>query len=374
MFLSRILITDFKNIADADLEFSDKLNCITGSNGSGKTNLLDAVYSLSMCKSFFNFQDSFSVRYGSENCAISGYYNMDDGTLNKIGLAIYITGRQEGKILKKNDKAYQRFADHIGLLPIVMVSPQDSSLINLGAEERRRFINALLSQINREYLNKIQRYNRVLSQRNKLLKDKNVASELLQVLDNRLCESAGYIYESRKKLCKLLNESVQYYYGELSGNREKVRISYESELSKYTPEEVLKRAYERDILMGFTTSGIHRDDLIFELACGAEDFHLLKKSASQGQQKCFQTALKLAQFDIMKQRSGGLAPILLLDDIFDKLDMERVENLLQMVSGRNFGQIFITDSNKIRMEALVEKVGGRGRNFEVVSGTIIERV
>ncbi|MBR4802456.1 MAG: DNA replication and repair protein RecF [Bacteroidales bacterium] len=369
MFLSRILITDFKNIAEADLNFSPRLNCISGSNGSGKTNLLDAVYSLSMAKSFFNFQDVFSVRHGKEAAALAGYYSMDDGSVSKIGLAVY-GGDREGKVLKCNDKAYKRLSDHIGLLPVVMVSPSDSNLINLSAEERRRFLNALLSQIDRQYLEKTQRYNKILSQRNRLLKDESMSVELLEVVDSQLCDNARYIFNARQGLCSLLQESVQKHYSDLSGGKEKVRITYQSELQKHTLEEILKRNFERDRMMGFTVGGVHRDDIAFEMEISDEGYHLLKRCASQGQQKCFQIALKMAQFGIMKK--DGRRPILLLDDVFDKLDMDRVENLLQMVSGEDFGQIFITDSNKVRMDALVEKVGGSSRNFEVSEGKVSE--
>ena len=371
MFLSRILITDFKNIAEADLNFSPSLNCISGANGSGKTNILDAVYFLSMSKSFFNFQDSFSIRHGADSAALAGYYPMDDGTVSKIGLAVY-GGNREGKTLKCNDKAYKRLSDHIGLLPIVMVSPSDSNLINLSAEERRRFLNSLLSQMDRLYLEKAQRYNKTLAQRNRLLKDEKPSGELLDVLDVQLCENAVYIFEARQKLCSLLQERVQEHYCSLSGGKEKVRLVYQSELQKHPLEEILEKNLERDRIMGFTTGGVHRDDIAFEMETGDEGFHLLKRCASQGQQKCFQIALKVAQYGIMKEGGKGTKPILLLDDVFDKLDMARVENLLQMVSGEDFGQIFITDSNKVRMDALVEKVGGSCRNFEVSQGKISE--
>ncbi len=369
MFLSRILITDFKNIAGADLEFSSGLNCISGSNGSGKTNLLDAVYSLSMAKSFFNFQDSFSIRDGKDCAAVAGYYSMDDGSVNKIGLGIY-GGSREGKNLKCNDKAYKRLSDHIGLLPVVMVSPSDSNLINLSAEERRRFLNALLSQMDNIYLEKLQRYNKTLAQRNRLLKEENPSVELLSVLDSQLCENADYVFQARQRLCSDLQESVQKHYTQLSGGKETVRITYQSELQKRPLEEILKKNFDRDRVMGFTISGIHRDDVAFEMKSPAQDFNLLRRCASQGQQKCFQIALKMAQFGIMRKGGKSSTPILLLDDVFDKLDMGRVENLLQMVSGEDFGQIFITDSNKVRMDALVEKVGGSARNFEVSSGKI----
>jgi len=372
MFLSRILITDFKNIASADLGFSDKLNCISGRNGSGKTNLLDAVYSLSMAKSYFNVQDAFSIRYGSQAYSVAGYYSMDDGTTNKIGMSVVSDGKSESKTLKKNDKAYKRLADHIGILPIVMVSPQDSSLINMAAEERRRFMNALLSQIDRLYLDRLQRYNKVLSQRNKVLKDFNVQDELLQVFDTQLAENAAYIFEARKKLAAMLDDNVQHHYSGLSGDNEKVRLTYQSEMNRYGMDEILRKNLDRDKIMGFTTGGIHRDDLLFDISSEEGEYHLLRRTASQGQQKCFQIALKLAQFDIMKERSDGRNPILLLDDVFDKLDMARVENLLQMVSGNDFGQIFVTDSNKVRMDALVDKVGGRCSNFEVSDGKITE--
>lgn len=372
MFLSKITVTDFKNIRLAELSFSGKLNCISGNNGVGKTNLLDAVYSLSMTKSFFNYQDSFSIRHGAEAAALNGTYVMDDGSLTTIGLAIYGKGPQEGKLLKREGRTYKRLSDHIGLFPIVMVSPSDTSLINLSGRERRRFMDALLSQVDREYLFKLQRYNKLIAQRNGLLKNSEDNEELTEAIDVQLTSLASYIYDKRKNLAELLNQSVGEYYAKVSGRAESVAVRYTSDLEKMPLDEVLKKNRERDRMMGFTTSGIHRDDLDFEITSADGEFHPLKSCASQGQQKCFLIALKLSQFAIMKRLFGGTAPILLLDDIFDKLDMSRVEYLLQLVVGEDFSQIFITDSNKVRMEKLVKKIGGECKSFEVEQGNIKE--
>lgn len=376
MYLKELRILNFKNLAEDSLVFSPKINCISGNNGAGKTNLLDAVWFLSMTKSFFHYPDSFSIRHEEGECALHGTYQMDDGTINRIGLAIGKTSSKNllsDKTLKRNDKNYKRFSEHIGLIPIVMVSPSDTAIINSGGEERRRFINQLISQIDKKYLAEHQNYNKLLMQRNKILKGDNgeVSKELLESIDHYLCSSAEYIFKKREEICSLLNEQItQYYYSQLSGDEEVVKLKYASDLHKGELKELLEKNFERDLIYKYTTTGIHRDDFLFEIGTDETELYPLKRCGSQGQQKCFLIALKLAQYSIMKELNGGVAPILLLDDIFDKLDMKRVEYLLSMVSEDAFGQIFITDSNKVRMAALVEKVGSSCRNFTVEDGQV----
>lgn len=378
MYLNELRILNFKNLAEDSLVFSPKINCISGNNGEGKTNLLDAVWFLSMTKSFFHYPDSFSISHDAQECSLIGSYRMDDGTLNKIHITVGKTSSKNllsDKSLKRNDKLCKRFSEHIGLIPIVMVSPSDTAIINSGGEERRRFINQLISQIDKEYLIEHQNYNKLLSQRNKILKgeDGEVSKELVESIDFYLCKSAEYIYKKREEICRLLNEQITAgYYRQLSGDEEVVKLRYASDLHKGGLKELLEKNFERDLLYKYTTAGIHRDDFLFEIGTKETELYPLKRCGSQGQQKCFLISLKLAQYSIMKELNGGVAPILLLDDIFDKLDMKRVEYLLSMVSEDGFGQIFITDSNKVRMAALVEKVGSSCKNFTVEDGIVKE--
>ena len=342
-----------------------------------------------MTKSFFHFPDSFSILHGAVSAALNGTYSMDDGTENKISLGLVAKKQQrddagtlEEKALKRNGKNYKKLSEHIGLLPIVMVSPSDVALVNSGGEERRKFVNALLSQVDNEYLIKIQNYYRLLAQRNKLLKDEKYSVDLLDTLNVQMDENATYIYGKRKELCENLSGPVAEFYKKLSGGKEDVRLRYISDLDKMRFNELMNKYLERDKIFKFTTAGIHKDDVVFEISETVEPmqspdlpanempYYPIKRCGSQGQQKCFLIALKLAQFSIMKDLNKGIAPILLLDDVFDKLDMQRVEYLLGLVAGDSFGQIFITDSNKVRMGKLVHSIGGESREFEVSGGEV----
>lgn len=365
MYLNRILISNFKNIRDADLVFSKKINCVSGNNGEGKTNLLDAIYYLSMTKSYFNMSDAYTFTFGEEAAALNGTYVKEDQTEDKISIGIKSGGE---KTVKKNDKAYSRISEHIGVIPIVMVSPADTSLINGSGEERRRFVNSILSQVDKEYLKRIQRYNQLLIQRNKLLKMYPVSYDLLDTITEQMSPDAYYVYSKRKELCNRLQELAKEYYDKLSGSKENISLGYESELDEFIDSEnqalvqMFSKVRERDLVLKYTSSGIQRDDIDF---CLGE--HPIKKCGSQGQQKSFLIALKLAQFALMKQLHG-VTPILLLDDVFDKLDMQRVEYLLSMVASTNFGQIFISDSNKVRMSKIVHSITNELHGFEVVNG------
>lgn len=362
MYLKKISITNFKNISEVQINFSSKINCITGINGAGKTNLLDAVYYLSMTKSFFSGLDQYTMKYDSEITTLHGEYLREDGTEEKISLSLDMEGE---KHIKRNSKSYTRLSDHVGLIPIVMVSPADTSLINEGGDERRKFLNAILSQLDREYLRKLQNYNQLLIQRNKLLKGPNISGELLSTFSEQLSFNASYIYKSRRELCDKLLPLVSEFYNLLSGGSETIGIEYKSDLQGASLLDLLDQNNERDRLFKFTTVGIQRDDLVFMM-----NGYPIRKCGSQGQQKSFLISLKLAQFSIMKD-IHSVPPILLLDDVFDKLDMLRVEYLLRLVASDFFGQIFISDSNKVRISSILDSIDRDSISLEIVNGHII---
>lgn len=359
MYLKRLILSNFKNILSADLSFSPKINCIYGDNGEGKTNLLDAIYYLSMTKSFLFSSDHFAYTHGSSEAALHGVYDLS-GAEEKISMAIRSSGE---KVVKRNGKTYQRISEHIGLLPVVIISPSDTSLIMDSGEERRRFMNIFLSQTDKEYLRCTMSYNRALLQRNKLLKGDAAPSQiLLDVFSEKMDHDAAYIYSCRKQLAQTLTEVASRFYSELSGGKEHVSMEYVSDLNKATMKELLSKSLERDMLFKYTTTGIQRDDLSFLI-----EEHPMKKCASQGQQKSFLISLKLAQLSIMRS-IYGYSPILLLDDVFDKLDMKRVGYLINMVAKEDFGQIFITDSNKVRISEIVRSLDKESKFYNVTGG------
>ena len=409
MYLRKLKVINFKNIREATLQFSPKINCILGNNGGGKTNLLDAIYYLSMTKSFFNIPENYAVTFGEQSMGLIGDYMLQEKS-ERIHLAIKLPdaagasqpgaqASQQGigenqpgsnqlgttasqparneKQLWRNEKRIAKFSSHIGLLPIVMVSPQDAILVNGSGDERRRFLNFILSQTDPLYLSNIQNYNALLAQRNKLLKlcagtgARSAATrgwdELIQTITLQMESPAAYVHAKRQELAESLSQYTAQYYKELSGNREAVTMRYQSDLNSSTPKEIFQRSQQQDLRFGYTTAGPHRDDMLFFI----EGFPI-KKVGSQGQQKSFLIALKLAQFQIIKQISGKL-PILLLDDLFDKLDMTRVEYLLSLVAGETFGQIFITDSNKVRINQILARVDSTAKSFEVHGGTYREQ-
>ena len=358
--LEKIVVSDFRNIELQELEFSPNINCISGNNGEGKTNLLDAIYYLSMTKSAFATSDKFTFRHGTEEFSISGTYRMENGLSSRF--ALRMTAKGEKKV-KRDDKQYPRVSEHIGVLPIVMVSPSDISLVSESGEERRRFVNAVLSQMDGAYMSALQQYNRLLLQRNKMLKDMSPDRSLLEVIDMKMAYLAEPIHNARKQFVEQLKPVVAEYYRTLSGGSEKVDIDYESDLFKGPLDQLLAASYEKDRILKYTTAGLQRDDFSFTM-----DGWPIRRHGSQGQQKSFLVSLKFAQYEIMKN-NYGFAPILLLDDVFDKLDMGRISNLLQMVSGKDFGQIFITDSNKVRMSGIVDGLTQDRAYFDTVSGT-----
>lgn len=358
--LEKIVISDFRNIELQELEFSPNINCISGNNGEGKTNLLDAIYYLSMTKSAFASSDKYTFRYGTEEFSISGTYRMENGLSSRFSLKMTTKGEKK---VKRDDKVYGRVSEHVGILPIVMVSPADISMVSESGEERRRFVNAVLSQMDREYMTSLQQYNRLLQQRNKMLKEMDPDRSLLEVIDMRMSALAEPIYQARKKFVEDLKPIIAEYYKAVSGGSEQVDIEYESELSKASLEELLAVSYEKDRILKYTTAGLQRDDFAFKM-----NGWPIRRHGSQGQQKSFLVSLKFAQYEIMK-KNYGFAPVLLLDDVFDKLDMGRISNLLEMVSGKDFGQIFITDSNKVRMSGIVDGLTQDRAYFETTAGT-----
>lgn len=358
--LEKIVISDFRNIQLQELEFSPNVNCISGNNGEGKTNLLDAIYYLSMTKSAFASSDKFNFRHGTEEFSIAGTYKMENGLSSRFALRMSSKGEKK---VRRDDKPYGKVSEHVGVIPIVMVSPADISLVSESGEERRRFVNSVLSQMDKEYLSALQQYNRLLLQRNKILKDQGYDQSLLEVIDMRMSALADPIFNARKRFVEDLKPIVAQYYKAVSGGSEMVDIEYESELFKAPLDQILASSYERDRIMKHTTSGIHRDDFAFRM-----NGHPIRRYGSQGQQKSFLVSLKFAQYEIMKQKYG-FAPMLLLDDVFDKLDMGRISNLLQMVSGNDFGQIFITDSNKVRMAGIVDGLTQDRAYYDTLSGT-----
>ena len=357
--LKKIVVQDFRNIALQELAFSPNVNCISGNNGEGKTNLLDAIYYLSMTKSAFGSSDRFNFRYGTDSFAIAGSYLMPGGLESRFSISVSSDG---DKKVKRDDKPCKRVSEHVGQLPIVLVSPSDVSMVSDSGEERRRFVNAVLSQMDRTYLDDVLQYNRYLMQRNRLLKTGAFDEVLMETFDARLSALAAPISAARRSLAEALAPVVQAYYTEISGGREEVGIEYRTDADRGPLDAQLKACRERDRALKYTSLGIQRDDFLFTM-----NGYPIRKCGSQGQQKSFLVSLKFAQYEVMKA-SYGFAPILLLDDLFDKLDMNRVSNLLSMVSGADFGQIFLTDSNKVRLSRIVDSLTEDRSYFEAEDG------
>ena len=363
--LDKVAIQNFRNIEFQELEFSPNVNCILGNNGEGKTNLMDAIWYLSMTKSAFAASDQFNFRHGTDSFSIAGTYRIENGTQSRFSVSCESRGVKK---VRCNDKVYPKVSSHIGVLPIVMVSPSDVSLVSESGEERRRFANSVLSQMDQMYLANVQQYNRVLLQRNRMLKDGNADDGLLSVFDSQLDTYARAIGESRKAFVSDLQPVVSSLYRSLSGGRESVSIEYRTDLDRGSLRDLLAECRDRDAALRYTTAGVQRDDFIFKM-----DDYPIRRCGSQGQQKSFLVSLKFAQYELMKE-SFGVPPMLLLDDVFDKLDMDRTGNLLAMVAGNDFGQIFITDSNKVRLSGIVDRITQDRAYFETSSGNFTKEV
>lgn len=361
MYLEKINITDYKNIKSAELEFTRRINCFVGSNGAGKTNFLDAIYYLSLCKSLSSTTDRQSVRHGSTFFIAEGEYTSSDS--HNIYTFSYSTSPLT-KSIKRNGKSYPKISEHIGAIPLVSVTPNDSALIGDSGDYRRKYLNSFISQVSVSYLNALIKYNSVIGQRNMVLKDERMQdkAEILEIYDMQLSELGHIIYDKRNEIVAELSPIVSHYYSVLSGEAESVELVYRSALETKNMSELLSAALSRDLETGYTSVGITRDDLTMKI-----DGYAIKRFGSQGQQKSFLIALKLAQFDIIA-RLRGVKPILLLDDIFDRLDGERVRALLSLVGSERFGQIFISDCDMERVNRILSSREVDYRVFNVNNG------
>lgn len=359
LVLHELHLVNFKNYGQASLKFTGKINCFIGNNGLGKTNLLDAIHYLSACKSYFNPQDMQNIRHGEEFFVVEGKFSRFE-----VEEHLYC-GLQRGqkKVFKRNKKEYDRLADHLGEFPLVLISPADRDLVSEGSEVRRRFVDSVIGQSNRAYLDDLIQYNRLLQQRNALLKyfasNRKFDPEQLEIFDLQMEDKAKRIYRARLDLMQSLAPLLQQHYASISGGVEQVSLEYLSQLESIDFIELMRQNLERDRVLQYTSSGVHKDDLNFLLGGFP-----IKRFGSQGQQKSFLIALKLAQFDFMQEQLG-YKPMLLLDDIFDKLDEDRVSALVALVNDHHFGQIFITDTHQERTKAIVKQINELASIFTV---------
>ena len=365
MFLKNISVLNFKNYEEVSVKFSMGVNFFTGNNGEGKTNLLDAIHYLSLCKSYFNAIDSQNIRRESEFLMVQGDFDKE-GKIDAISCGIK---RGEKKQFKKNRKEYKRLAEHIGLFPSVMISPSDISLILGGSEIRRKFIDSVICQYSKSYLENLISYNRVLSQRNALLKYFSKGARFdqssLDVWNSQLVPLGQKIYEERNEFLKEFVERFQEHYSFISEEKEKVDLLYSSHLKNGDFMQLLDDSIQKDRVLNYTTVGIHKDDLVFQLTGFP-----VKKFGSQGQQKSFLIALKLAQFEFIKGIKK-IKPLLLLDDVFDKLDGSRVQKIMELISQEHFGQIFITDTSQERLFKIFDDIEIGQKYFEINNGAIV---
>lgn len=367
MILKSLSILNYKNIPEAELKFSDKVNCLIGQNGEGKTNLLDAIYFLSFCKSNGNPVDSQCIRHGAEFFVIQGRYQNEQ----QEDMEVYC-GLKRGvkKSFKKDKKEYKRLSDHIGLIPIVVVSPADQELILGGSEERRRFMDLVISQYDKEYLNALTRYQKALQQRNAMLKVEGPLDvEMISIWEEMMAETGDFIYQRRKEFIEEFTPIFQEFYQQISQDKEQVKLIYTSHGERGPLLHTIQRDREKDHIMGYSLHGVHKDDLIMQIGDYA-----IKREGSQGQNKTYLIALKLAQFNFLKRTGTQTTPLLLLDDIFDKLDSSRVEQIVRLVTSQNFGQIFITDTNRDHLDSILQKIGEEHCVFHVENGSITPRV
>ena len=373
--LKSLNILNYRNIREASLEFAPKLNCFVGLNGQGKTNILDAIYLLSFAKSAFTSQDSLNITHGEEMAMVQGVYKVQSDEVQGTKDFVISCGLRRGvkKQFRKDKKDYPRLIDHIGLIPLVMISPSDQQLIDEGSDERRRFMDVVISQLDRRYLDCLTKYNALLKQRNALLKQYADSPEpphdLLEVLEWQMVEPAEYIFKARMEFFEAFEPYFAKTYAQISGSAEIPHLKYVSQLQDRDLREAYVKTRQRDLILGWTSQGIHKDDLDMRLG-----EYPLKQVGSQGQQRTFVLALKLAQSlyisEVESQKSQVESkPILLLDDIFDRLDSERVERIVEMVQGDEFGQIFITDTDRQHLTDIL-KPNENAKIFHVENGMI----
>lgn len=386
VFLRELNILNYKNIREASLHFSDKLNCFIGLNGQGKTNILDAIYYLSFTKSAYNTIDSQNITHNEDLAMLQGVYSMrnENCNINDEEEVVISCGIKRGvkKQFRRGKKDYKRLIDHIGLIPLVMVSPQDSELVSEGSDERRRFMDGVISQYNRPYLEHLTHYNALLKQRNALLKQYEdtpanmLPTDLFEVIEAQLTEHATYIYKERNRFIEQFVPYFREVYAAISGDKEQPSLQYVSQLQNRDLTEAFGRTRARDLILGWSSQGVHKDEL--EMFLGD---YPLKRVGSQGQQKTFLLAMKLGQALYLGQTMSNGNPILLLDDIFDKLDSERVEQIIRLTTDNRFGQIFITDTDRQHLTSILQNQnvwslsendnhGSNGAIFHVENGRI----
>lgn len=359
MHLKTLNLINYKNFKNQTFEFNSKVNCFVGSNGVGKTNILDAIYHLSFGKSYFNPIASQNIKHGEDFFVVDGRY-LKDLKEEKIIVSLKKGGK---KVIKRNSKSYNRFSDHIGLLPLVIISPVDRDLITEGSDLRRKFIDGVISQNDKIYLDQIIRYNKILFQRNSLLKQfylsRTFDHDTIEIYDEQLSKIGNLIFNKRKEFLELFSPIFFEKYSIISNNKEKVNLNYKSQLKNHRLQDLLISNIEKDKVLQYTSAGTHKDDIEFLIGN-----YPIKKFGSQGQQKSFLIALKLAQYEVLKAKSGN-SPILLLDDIFDKLDSKRVKQIIKMVNDSNFGQLFISDTDAKRTENVVKSAHDNYEIFEL---------
>jgi len=364
--LSRLKIINFKNYESQTLDFSPRLNCLTGLNGMGKTNVLDAVFFVCLCKSHSGLNDRNLVRHGEDFFRLEAQFKSGKEK-SKVVAKYQLGGRKE---FERNGNAVERLSDHIGQFPVVMIAPDDVSLVQEGSEDRRRFLDTTLSQISADYLRNLVQYNALLKQRNALLKlffeQRRFDSVLLESIDRQMPGPAKALYEQRSSFVEQFKPYFADFYAAISGSREAVDMTYQSDLSKGVLDELFQQSLEKDRVLQRSTVGPHRDDLLLFM-----DGLPVKKFASQGQLKSYLLALRLAQYEVLRQQIGQ-TPILLLDDIFDKLDETRVRQLVGLLIERDFGQVFVTDTQRSRMESVVSSFDGTYKMFEVDNAVVQE--
>lgn len=363
MLLEHLFVQDYRNILQADLDFSPKLNCFVGKNGMGKTNLLDAVYCLSFCKSSISQTENLTIRHGAECYQLQGSYRNPMGERTVIACV----SKNKSKQLRRDGKDYQRFSDHIGYIPLVMVSPQDTELISGGSEERRRFMDIIISQYDTEYLKLLISYNKAVQQRNALLKmEVEPDRELFLMWEQTMADTGQKIFEKRRALTDRLVPYFQEMYSLIGDASEQVSLSYTSHAQRGDLMKQFEEGRGLDRAAGYSLHGIHKDELEMNL-----DGYPIRREGSQGQNKSYLVALKLAQYRLLKE-SCGKRPILLLDDIFDRLDAVRVGRIIALVSDNDkFGQVFITDVDRNHIDGIMEDAGCDYKVFTVQDGQVL---
>ena len=358
-YLKKISIINYKNIVDKEYNLDPKINCFVGNNGVGKTNILDSIYHLALGKSYFNLRNDQLINKDEDFMVIDGLFDLN-GKKENIICSIK---RGDKKNLKRNGKTYKKFSNHIGLIPVVLISPYDNDLINEGSSERRKFIDSIISQNNKEYLINLIAYSRVIQNRNSLLKQYNKSVDFdldtIKIYDDQIIKLSEPIFMARKNFFNDFKDLVIEKYDQISENQEKISIEYKSDLFDSEIKNLIENSFQKDVILQYTSSGIHKDDFIFNL-----DGSRIKKFGSQGQQKSFLIALKLAQFEYLKNKTGN-SPILLLDDIFDKLDLIRVKRIVEIVNSTNFGQLFLSDTDRERIEKVLLSLNLSSKIFDV---------